>query len=260
MQESTHQDPWPLIRQQAKTILEQEPALSPLMLSAIINRHSLVSALAHRLAHRLAAPDLPATPLLALFDEALVKAPDISQSIHCDMHAIVSRDAAVGQLIDVLLYMKGFHALTTHRLAHLLWKNGRKHMARYIQSRASEVFQTDIHPAAVIGDGIFIDHATGVVIGETSVIGNNVTLLHDVTLGGTGKTAGLRHPCVEDGVLVGAGAQVLGRITIGRNARVGAGAVVLHSVDPGMTVAGIPARPVGDIQHPHRTELPQCGR
>jgi serine O-acetyltransferase len=145
-----------------------------------------------------------------------------------------------------VLYFKGFHAIQTHRLAHWLWEKGRKDFALYLQSRSSAVFQTDINPAAHIGRGIFLDHATGLVVGETAVVEDDVSMLQDVTLGGTGKEDGDRHPKIRRGVLIGAGAKILGNIEVGECARIAAGSVVLKSVPPHMTVAGVPARVVGE--------------
>jgi serine O-acetyltransferase len=160
--------------------------------------------------------------------------------------AVVERDPACTRAIEPLLYFKGFHALETHRLAHHLWISGRKDFALYLQSRSSIVFQIDIHPAAPFGKGIFLDHATGLVVGGTAVVEDDVSILQDVTLGGTGKEMGDRHPKIRRGVLIGAGAKILGNIEVGRCARVAAGSVVLQAVPPNKTVAGVPARVVGD--------------
>lgn len=251
---------WERIRREAFDILKSEPALTSLMLSAIINRHSLLDSLSYRLAHRLAAPDLPAEPLLDLFRQVSSLAPEISHAIPIDIEAIISCDPAADQLSDVLLHMKGFHALTVYRFAHWLWLNGRRPMARYIQSRCSEVFQTDIHPAASIGVGVFIDHATGVVVGETTVIGDGVTLMQNVTLGGNGKTSGDRHPKVGNNAFIGAGAKIIGNIKIGAYSKVGASAVVLQSVPDGMTVVGIPARIIGESGHVAANTQQNTGR
>ena len=161
------------------------------------------------------------------------------------MAAVTERDPACMRLIEPVLYFKGFHAIQTHRLAHWLWNSGRKDFALYLQSRSSEVFQTDIHPAAVMGKGIFLDHATGLVVGSTSVIGDDVSMLQDVTLGGTGKERGDRHPKIRRGVLIGAGAKILGNIEIGACSRIAAGSVVLQAVPRNSTVAGVPAKVVG---------------
>ncbi|MEC8917583.1 MAG: serine O-acetyltransferase [Pseudomonadota bacterium] len=237
---------WQQARDEAMAISRQEPLLTPLMLGAVLNRSTLGAGLAYRLGQRLAHPDLAANQLIKLFDELLDDDPGISDGIGQDLAAVIERDPAIRQVTEALLYLKGFHALTVHRFAHVLWQTGRRQMARYLQSRSSEVFQTDIHPAARIGNGVFIDHATGVVIGETTVIEDEVSLLQGVTLGGTGKEAGDRHPKIRRGVLIGAGAKVLGNIEIGEGARIGAGSVVLKAVPPHTTAVGVPARIIGD--------------
>lgn len=237
---------WQQARDEAMTISRQEPLLTPLLLGAVLNRSTLGVGLAYRLGHRLAHPDLAASQLVKLFDDLLIEHPGIEEGIGQDLTAVVERDPAIRQVTEVVLYLKGFHALTVHRFAQVLWQSGRRQMARYLQSRSSEVFQTDIHPAARIGNGVFIDHATGVVIGETTVIDDDVSLLQGVTLGGTGKEAGDRHPKIRRGVLIGAGAKVLGNIEIGEGARIGAGSVVLKAVPPHTTAVGVPARIVGD--------------
>ncbi|WP_110685112.1 serine O-acetyltransferase [Salinicola aestuarinus] len=237
---------WQQARDEAMTISRQEPSLTPLMLGAVLNRATLGAGLAYRLGHRLSHLDLAANQLSALFDDLLVEHPSLERDIAHDLTAVLERDPAIRQVTEVVLYLKGFHALAVHRFAHALWQRGRRQMARYLQSRSSEVFQTDIHPAARIGHGVFIDHATGVVIGETSVIDDDVSLLQGVTLGGTGKETGDRHPKIRRGVLIGAGATVLGNIEIGEGARVGAGSVVLKPVPAHTTAVGVPARIIGD--------------
>ncbi|WP_110649658.1 serine O-acetyltransferase [Salinicola peritrichatus] len=237
---------WQQAHDEAMAISRQEPSLTPLMLGAVLNRSTLGAGLAYRLGHRLAHPDLSAQPLIEMFDCLLDADPSISEGIAQDLTAVIERDPAIRQVTEVVLYLKGLHALAVHRFAHALWQAGRRQMARYLQSRSSEVFQTDIHPAARIGNGVFIDHATGVVIGETTVIEDDVSLLQGVTLGGTGKEAGDRHPKVRRGVLIGAGAKVLGNIEIGEGARIGAGSVVLKAVPAHTTAVGVPARIVGD--------------
>ncbi len=170
----------------------------------------------------------------------------IGAAFRADIAAILDRDPATGRFIDPVLHYKGFHAVQTHRFAHWLWRRGRIDLALYLQSRASEVFQTDIHPAARVGRGFFLDHATGVVIGQTATVGDNVSMLHGVTLGGTGKESGDRHPKIGSGVLIGAGAKILGNIEVGNCARIAAGSVVLSPVPHNTTVAGVPARVVGE--------------
>jgi serine O-acetyltransferase len=180
------------------------------------------------------------------YAEAVEEDDTIGAAMRADIVAVADRDPATNRYIEPLLYFKGFHAIETHRLAHWLWNRGRKDLAYYLQSRSSSVFQTDIHPAARIGRGIFLDHATGLVAGETAVIGDNVSMLHGVTLGGTGKEDGDRHPKIGSGVMIGAGAKILGNIEIGHCARIAAGSVVLHSVPPCKTVAGVPAKVIGE--------------
>jgi serine O-acetyltransferase len=187
-----------------------------------------------------------------LIADAVEASPGIGQSIRADIRAIRDRDPAAKRFSEPFLYFKGFHALQTHRVAHWLWLEGRHALALFLQNRTSEVFAVDIHPAARIGNGILMDHATGVVVGETAVIEDNVSILHEVTLGGTGKAEGDRHPKVRHGVLIGAGAKILGNVEVGRGAKVGAGSVVLEDVPPHCTVAGVPAKIIGtpDVDEP----------
>lgn len=166
--------------------------------------------------------------------------------MRADIQAVNERDSACCSLVTPLLYFKGFHALQAYRIAHWLWRQGRKPLALFLQNRISSVFAVDIHPAARIGKGIMFDHATGIVIGETAVVEDNVSIMQSVTLGGTGKEAGDRHPKVRKGVLISAGAKILGNIEVGECAKVGAGSVVLKDVPPRSTVAGVPARIIGE--------------
>lgn len=237
---------WARVRQEAERLIEAEPTLAGFVLSTILNQPGLDHAIAHRVAARLGHPVVPADLIVQTFDEALSRDATIAEGFRADMAAVVDRDPACTRLIEPLLYFKGFHALQTHRLAHWLWMRNRTDLALYLQSRSSEVFQTDIHPAARIGRGVFLDHATGLVVGSTAVIGDNVSLLQDVTLGGTGKEKGDRHPKIRSGVLIGAGAKILGNIEVGECARVAAGSVVLVSVPRNSTVAGVPAKVVGE--------------
>jgi len=237
---------WARVRQEAERLVEAEPTLAGFVLSTILNQPGLDHAIAHRVAARLGHPVVPADLIAQTFDEALARDATIAEGFRADMAAVVDRDPACTRLIEPLLYFKGFHALQTHRLAHWLWMRNRTDLALYLQSRSSEVFQTDIHPAARIGRGVFLDHATGLVVGSTAVIGDNVSLLQDVTLGGTGKEKGDRHPKIRSGVLIGAGAKILGNIEVGECARVAAGSVVLVSVPRHSTVAGVPAKVVGE--------------
>jgi serine O-acetyltransferase len=194
------------------------------------------------LARKLAEPWLPPERLAEIAQAAMAQDPTIIAAAVADLAAIRTRDPAAETHLTPFLYYKGFHALQWHRIGHWLWGEGRRDIAHFLQSRVSEVFAVDIHPAVPVGGGVFIDHGTGLVVGETAVIGNDVSILHEVTLGGTGKERGDRHPKVRDGVLLCAGAKVLGNVEIGRDAKVGAGSVVLHDVPPGATVAGVPAR------------------
>ncbi len=236
---------WQVLRIEAQTAAEGEKALARFFDLAVLEQADLNTALAGLLARKLAEPHMPFEALDALVQEALAGDPGILAAAAADLAAVRARDPASGSYLTPFLYYKGFHSLQWHRIGHYLWENQRQDLAHFLQSRVSEVFAVDIHPAVPVGRGVFIDHATSVVIGETSIIGNDVSILHEVTLGGTGKERGDRHPKVEDGVLLSAGAKVLGNITLGRNAKVGAGSVVLHDVPPCATVAGVPARVVG---------------
>lgn len=236
---------WVQVRGEAEDAILREPALAGFLSATILANPSLERALATRLAQLLESADLGAMYIRGLFDEAIAGDPDISGAVRADIVATRDRDPACTRLIEPLLYFKGFQAIQTHRIAHWLWTHGRNDLALFLQSRASKVFGVDINPAARIGRGIFIDHATGVVIGETAVVEDDVSMLHGVTLGGTGKVQGDRHPKVRHGVLIGAGAKILGNIEVGCCARVAAGSVVLQSVPPETTVAGVPAKVVG---------------
>lgn len=237
---------WHRVRLDAEAILAAEPALSMLAYASVLNLRSLEESVAHRIGARLDHAAVSADLITQAFAEAAAADGNFGAAIRADLIAVADRDPACTRMIEPLLYFKGFHAIQTHRLAHWLWGRGRTDFALYLQSRASEVFQTDIHPAARIGSGIFLDHATGLVVGSTAVIENNVSMLQDVTLGGTGKELGDRHPKIRNGVLIGAGAKILGNIEVGHCARVAAGSVVLHDVPHNTTVAGVPARVVGE--------------
>ena len=241
---------WRRICTEAEAVMAREPALAGFMLSAIFRHDRFETAVISRVASRLDHRGLDGDLIAQAFAEALDTDPSLGEAFRADLAAVVDRDPACTRLIEPLLYFKGFHAIQTHRLAHHLWTHGRRDFALYLQSRSSEVFQTDINPAARIGRGIFLDHATGLVVGETASIGDNVSMLQDVTLGGTGKAGGDRHPKVGDSVLIGAGAKVLGNIEIGSCARIAAGSVVLHPVPPRTTVAGVPAKIVGEAGCP----------
>jgi len=237
---------WIRVRKEAAEAAKHEPELAVLMHTCVLQQDSLEAAIAHRVAQRLDAPVVPADLIRHAYADALAdEHMAIREALWADLNAILQRDPATGRALDAVLYLKGFHALATHRLAHWLWRNGRRELARYLHSRSSEVFQTDIHPAVQIGRGVFLDHATGIVIGETAVIDDDVSILQAVTLGGTGKEVGDRHPKIRRGVLIGAGAIILGNIEVGPCARVGAGSVVLKDVPAETTVAGVPAKIVG---------------
>jgi serine O-acetyltransferase len=237
---------WSRLRREAEQAVAAEPALTSFILATILNQPSFEAAVAHRVAARLGHGAVPAELIAQAFDEAIAADGEIAQGIRADVVAVLDRDPACYRLIEPVLYFKGFHALQTHRLAHWLWRQDRRDFALYLQSRSSEVFQTDINPAARIGKGVFLDHATGLVVGETTVIEDNVSMLQDVTLGGTGKQGGDRHPKIRKGVLIGAGAKILGNIEVGQCARVAAGSVVLAAVPRNTTVAGVPAKVVGE--------------
>ncbi len=222
-----------------------EAELRPLIEDVVLGQKDFAHALAARLARKLARADMPQSHLIPLLTEIFVNNKNLVHSAMWDIQAVVDRDPACSSPLQPLMFFKGFLALSTYRIAHHLWTHDRRHLAHYFQSIASEVFGVDIHPAARIGCGIFLDHATSFVVGETAIIEDHVSILHEVTLGGTGKQTGDRHPIVKTGVLLGAGAKILGRVTIGEYAKVGAGSVVLEDVAPNTTVAGVPAVAVG---------------
>jgi len=237
---------WDSLRSEARLAADHDPLLAAFLYSTVLNHHSLEDCVIYRICERLDHPDLQAILLRQTFDEMLRDWPEWGGVMRVDIQAVYDRDPACTRFMEPVLYFKGFHAIQTHRLAHWLWNHGRRDFALYHQSRASSVFQTDSKPAARIGKGIFLDHATGLVVGETARIGDNVSILHGVTLGGTGKEGADRHPKIGDGVLIGAGAKVLGNIEVGCCSRIAAGSVVLKPVPRGSTVAGVPARVVGE--------------
>ena len=246
---------WASMRQEAQSVMRDEPSLASLMSAVILHHSDLASALSYQLARKLADQELRAMSVREVAQEAYGADPSIVAAAEADLRAVYERDPACKGYIQPFLHFKGFQALQTHRLAHWLWEGGREALAFYLQSRMSELFQVDIHPAAVIGEGAFFDHGTGIVIGETAVIGRDVSVLHGVTLGGTGSERGDRHPKIGNGVLLGAGAKVLGNIIVGDNAKIAAGSVVLSAVPSGCTAAGVPARLVNcpTCQEPART-------
>lgn len=239
---------WQRLRREAEEAYDKAPALATLFFESIINQPSFEAAVCHRVSSRLK-NDVVSLPLIVqAFHRALSADPAIGCAFKADIEAVFERDPACERLIEPFLYFKGFHAIQAQRVTHWLWHNGERDFALYLQSRSSEVFQTDIHPAAQFGQGILLDHATGLVVGETAIIEDNVSLLQDVTLGGTGKDAGDRHPKIRRGVMIGAGAKVLGNIDIGENARIAAGSVVLRPVPANAVVAGVPAKLVRMMQ------------
>jgi len=237
---------WGTIRADARALLANEPALASLVISTILSYERFEDALAHRLAERLDHSDVSADLIRQAFGEALAARPEIGAAARADLAATFERDPACHRAIEPLLYFKGYQAVQTHRFAQALWQLGRHDFALYLQSRASQVFQVDINPLARIGRGIMLDHGTGVVIGETAVVGDHVSMMQGVTLGGTGKSERDRHPKIGNGVLIGAGAIVLGNITVGDCARIAAGSVVVKPVPARVTVAGVPAKIVGE--------------
>jgi serine O-acetyltransferase len=236
---------WAQIHGAAVEMAEHESHLQHMLDDVVINRNNLAESLAVRLARRLSREDMQRAELEPLFGGILADNESIVRSVARDMTAIVDRDPACSSALEPLLFYKGFLAISAYRVAHSLWSGGRRSLALYLQSIVSETFAVDIHPAAQIGCGILLDHATSVVIGETSIVEDNVSILHEVTLGGTGKMSGDRHPIVRSGVLIGAGAKILGRVEIGECAKIGAGSVVLDDVAPHKTVAGVPAVLIG---------------
>lgn len=237
---------WDTLQEEAKIAAQQDALLAAFLYSTIINQRSLEDAVIYRICERLDHPDLQANLLRQTFADMLEDWPEWGAILRVDIQAVYDRDPACTRFLEAILYFKGFHAIQTHRLANWLLNRGRRDFALYLQSRSSSVFQTDINPAARIGKGIFLDHATGLVVGETAAIGDNVSILHGVTLGGTGKEGSDRHPKIGNGVLIGAGAKILGNIHIGNCSRVAAGSVVLKPVPAKTTVAGVPARVVGE--------------
>jgi serine O-acetyltransferase len=236
---------WQTIRTEVAREVEREPILASFLHATILRHNRLEEALSFHLAGKLGGPSLAEMLVREVIDEALASSPQIAESVRADLRAVKERDPATETYSQPFLYFKGFQALQAYRIAHWLWEQKRKPLAHFLQNRISQVFAVDIHPAARIGHGILIDHGTGVVIGETAVVENDVSMLHEVTLGGTGKETGDRHPKVREGVLIGTGAKILGNVEIGKGAKVGAGSVVLSNVPPHCTVAGVPARVVG---------------
>lgn len=236
---------WKTLQQEARRVATEEPALRPLVDDVILSRETLSAVLAASLGRHLTRENLSRDFLEPLFVGVFNQHPDIVHSAMRDLLAMFERDAACFSPLEPLLFFKGFLALTSYRVSHQLWLDGRRWLALYLQSIVSETLAVDIHPAANIGCGILLDHATSFVVGETAIIEDDVSILHEVTLGGTGKETGDRHPIIRSGVLLGAGSKILGRVEIGTGAKVGAGSVVLDDVPPHTTVAGVPAVIVG---------------
>jgi serine O-acetyltransferase len=236
---------WSALRAQAEELARDEPSLASFAHATILKHERLEHALSYHLAKKIGGDDV--SPMLAreIFDEALSADPEIGDAVRADLSATFERDPACHSYVQAFLFYKGFHALQCQRIAHWLWNAKRDWLALFVQSRVSELFAVDIHPAARIGRGILMDHATGITIGETAVVEDDVSMLHGVTLGGTGKEKGDRHPKIRRGVLLSVGAKVLGNIEVGEYSRVGAGSVVLKPVPAHCTVAGVPAKVIG---------------
>ena len=233
---------WSELREEAVRTAAAEPDLTSLLNAVVLKHHDLSGALSYQLARKLGDQELPAMAMREICEDAFAADPAIVAAAEADLRAVFERDPACKGFLQPFLFFKGFLAVQTHRVAHRLWTEGRDTLALYLQSRSSELFQVDIHPAATLGKGVFFDHGTGIVIGETAVVGDDVSMLHGVTLGGTGAQRGDRHPKIGKGVLLGAGAKVLGNITIGDFAKIASGSVVLKPVPAGCTAAGVPAR------------------
>ncbi|MCF2903550.1 serine O-acetyltransferase [Octadecabacter sp. CECT 8868] len=237
---------WQRICDEAQAAIHDEPLIGGFVHASVLHHTSLENALAYRISMKLSSPDMSDQMLREIADRAYAAEPAIVDSARADIVAIFDRDPACLRFLQPLLFFKGFQAVQAFRLGNFLWKEGRKDLAYFVQMRVSEIFGVDIHPGATIGKGLMIDHAHSIVIGETAVVGDNVSMLHSVTLGGTGKEEEDRHPKIGDGVLIGAGAHVLGNIKIGHCSRIAAGSVVLADVEPNKTVAGVPAKIVGE--------------
>ncbi len=237
---------WSRIRAEAEAAVVAEPLLGGLIHGSLLHHRTLERALSYRISLKLASGEMSEQMLREIADEAYSDAPALGEAARADLVAVFERDPACHRFLQPILFFKGYQATQAYRIGHWLWGKGRRDLAYFFQMRVSEAFGVDIHPAARVGRGIMIDHAHSIVIGETAVVGDNVSMLHSVTLGGTGKEEEDRHPKIGDGVLIGAGAKVLGNITVGHCSRIAAGSVVLHDVPPCKTVAGVPARIVGE--------------
>jgi len=237
---------WTRVCDEAREAIAAEPLLGGLIHSSLLHHSSMERALAYRFSLKLASGEMSEQILREIADQAYDSDPELGASARADLMAVYDRDPACHRFIQPILFFKGYQAVQAYRIGHWLWTQGRKDLAYFVQMRVSEVFGVDIHPAARVGKGLMIDHAHSIVIGETAVVGDNVSMLHSVTLGGTGKEDGDRHPKIGNGVLIGAGAKVLGNITIGNCSRIAAGSVVLQDIPPMKTVAGVPAKIVGE--------------
>ena len=233
---------WQTVHDELNPIAQEEPIIASFLYATVLKHETMCSSLSYVLANALSCEPLPAIAIREIIDKAYKEDKSIIESAKRDLCAFYTRDPSCDLYSTPFLYYKGFHALQAHRIAHWLWQNNRKSLARLFQNRISAVLGVDIHPGARIGSGILMDHAHGVVIGETAVVGDDVSILHAVTLGGTGKESGDRHPKVMRGVLIAAGAKILGNVTIGECAKIAAGSVVLEDVPPRTTVAGVPAK------------------
>lgn len=240
-----HDPVWDQVRREAEEVLGRDPALAGLIGPSILAHARFEDGLFHRIADRLDHAAVRSDMIRGAFAEFLQENPELSDTLRVDIVAVLDRDPVCERMIEPFLFFKGFHAIQAQRLMHWLWKSGRRDFALYLQSRVSEVFQVDIHPQVPLGKGLFFDHGTGIVVGATAKIGDDVSILQNVTLGGTGKESGDRHPKIQCGVLIGAGAKILGNIEVGSCSRVAAGSVVLKPVPPNATVAGVPAKVVG---------------
>ncbi|WP_312528779.1 serine O-acetyltransferase [Paracoccus sp. (in: a-proteobacteria)] len=247
LNDAVRPDPlWTRIQREARVAVREEPLLGALIHAGLLHHATFEAALAYRFSLKLASREMSEQILRELADAAYARSPELGRAGRADLEAVYDRDPATHRLMQPILFFKGYQALQAYRIGHWLWQEGRHDMAYFVQMRCSEAFGVDIHPAAKIGTGVMIDHAHSIVIGETAVVGNDVSMLHSVTLGGTGKEDGDRHPKIGNGVMIGAGAKVLGNIRVGNHSRIAAGSVVLSEVPPGKTVAGVPARIVGD--------------
>lgn len=242
---------WDEIQREAELAIKDEPLIGGFVHACILHHKSIEKALSYRIAAKLASNEMSMVVVREMVEDAYAEQPDLVEAARADLMAIYDRDPACHRLLQPILYFKGYQAVQAYRVGHHLWTKGRRDLAYFVQMRVSEIFGVDIHPGARIGKGIMIDHAHSIVIGETAVVGDNVSMLHSVTLGGTGKEEEDRHPKIGDGVLIGAGAKVLGNIKVGYCSRIAAGSVVLQEVPACKTVAGIPAKIVGEAGCDH---------